>query len=140
MLNNMVAASYMLRGLQLITKPGLRRFVIMPLLINIIIFSGTIWLGGHYFEQLMTWINQHLPNWLHWLQWLLWLVFGLLSMIIIFYTFTTFANLVAAPFNNLLAEKIELYLTGIAPPTATGWWDIVKSIPVAFMRQIKLLI
>lgn len=140
MLNNMMAASYMLRGLRLITKSGLRRFVVMPLLINIIIFTGTIWLGGHYFEQLMIWINQHLPSWLHWLQWLLWLVFGLFSIIIIFYTFTTFANLIAAPFNNLLAEKIELYLTGSAPPTATKWWDIIKSIPVAFLRQIKLLI
>lgn len=140
MLNNVSAASYMLRGLQLITQPSLRRFVIIPFIINLLIFSGSIWLGGHYFEQLMMWINQHLPSWLHWLQWLLWIVFGLFSLIILFYTFTTLANLIAAPFNALLAEKIEIYLTGTAPPTATTWWDIMKSIPMAFMRQIKLLI
>jgi len=140
MLNSITAASYMLRGLKLITEPVLRRFVIIPFIINLLIFTGIVWLSSHYLDQLMQWITQHLPGWLHWLQWLLWLLFGLVGIVVVFYSFTTFANLIAAPFNSLLAERVELYLTGHAPPTATGWWDILQAIPVALLRQIKLLI
>lgn len=139
MLNNVTAVGYLLRGLKLITKPALRKFVIIPFIINLIIFSCAVWVGSYYFDQLIQMTNQHLPSWLQWLQWVLWLIFGLLSIVIVFYSFTIFANVIAAPFNGLLAEQIEIYLTGIAPPTPTRWQDVLKSLPIAFMRQMKLL-
>ncbi|MEN8761084.1 MAG: EI24 domain-containing protein, partial [Thiogranum sp.] len=34
---------YLLQGFSLLRKPGLRRFVLMPLLINIVLFGGLVW-------------------------------------------------------------------------------------------------
>ena len=39
---------YLLHGFSLLTKPGLKRFVIIPLLLNIILFSLLISLGSHF--------------------------------------------------------------------------------------------
>ena len=47
---------YVLRGFKLINTPGLRRFFIVPLLINIMIFAVLIWLGIGQFGALMEWL------------------------------------------------------------------------------------
>lgn len=57
-------------------------------------------------------MEQKLPNWLHWLDWLLWPIVVLALLIIVFYSFTLVANLIASPFNGILAEKAEAILTG----------------------------
>ena len=139
MKNQLLGAEYLFEGLKLIAKPGLRRFVVIPVLLNVLIFTGLFWLAIHYWQEFTQWISAYLPHWLQWLQWLLWIAFFLLGIIILFYTFTTIANLIAAPFNNLLAEKVELYLTGTVSPSAEGVWGAIKSIPSAFGRQFRLI-
>lgn len=105
-------ASYFLRGLRLITRPGLRRFVVLPLLINIAVFSAAIWYGVRRFETFLNWMQSQVPAWLQWLEWVLWPLFVVALLILVFYTFSLVANLLAAPFNSLLAEKVERHLTG----------------------------
>jgi len=61
------------------------------------------------------------PSFLDFLEWLLWLFFGLLAAITVFFTFTPVANIIAAPFNALMAEKIELHLTGSAASSNVGF-------------------
>lgn len=106
----------MFSGLSLISKPGIRRFVLIPLSINFALFGGATW---YLFIKFDEWLNQllpDLPDWLSWLEtalhWLLWPLFSIMILLVIFYTFSFIANLIAAPFNSLLAEKIEKYLTG----------------------------
>jgi CysZ protein len=128
--NPVTGASYFFKGLSLLNKPGVRRFVIMPLLINILIFAGLIWLSADQFGGFIDWMTPSLPDWLLWLTWLLWLVFGLMAFLVLFFGFSILANLVGAPFNSYLAGAVEKYLTGQALPE-TGkslWQDVVDAI------------
>jgi len=110
--NPVSGAGYLLKGMGLIARPGLRRFVLVPLLINIAVFSAAIWYGVDRFETFVAWMESSLPDWLSWLEWLVWPLFVLALLVVVFYSFTLVANLIAAPFNSLLAEKVELHLTG----------------------------
>lgn len=133
--NPVIGFGYVMRGLELIRKPGLRRFVAIPLMINILIFSALLWLGIGQFEGFM---NDYLPDgtapaWLpdwQWLQntftyiiepfrWLLWILFALTFLLIMIYGFTIIANIIGAPFNDLLSAKVEQYLTGEKPEEAS---------------------
>ncbi len=120
--------SYFLDGFSLITKPGVRRFVIIPLIINILLFIGLFFLLRYFVGEFNVWFAQHLPKWLHWLSTILWLLFFISFFIIIIYTFVTIANLVSAPFNSFLSEKVELYLMGHVFEERT-LMDNIKDIP-----------
>ncbi|MCU7851962.1 MAG: sulfate transporter CysZ [Candidatus Thiodiazotropha sp. (ex Monitilora ramsayi)] len=130
-------AGYLIRGLSLITKPGLRPFVLIPLTVNIVVFSLLVWLGLDQFEGLM---DRFLPSdesWLSWLRWLLWPLFAIALVLIIFYTFTVIANLIAAPFNGLLAEKVERYLGGDLPQQPNGIKQAMKDIMPALLSELR---
>jgi len=60
-------------------------------------------------------VSAWLPGWLAWLSWLLVPLFVLASLLVIGLGFSLLANLIAAPFNGLLAEAIERRLHGEAP-------------------------
>lgn len=87
----------------------LRRFVIIPVLINLVLFVAGFFVLQHYFSELMAWL---IPGWLDWLRWLLWPLFGLSFVLITYFFFVMFANLIAAPFYGLLAEKATIVLNG----------------------------
>jgi len=132
-------AGYLIRGLRLIVKPGIRPFVLIPLGINILIFSLLIWLGIDQFEHLM---DRFLPaedSWLSWLRWLLWPLFAIAIVLIVFYTFTVIANLIAAPFNGLLAEKVERYLGGEMPQQPGGIRQLMKDLVPALLSELRKL-
>lgn len=121
---------HVVTGLSLITRKGIRPFVLLPLLVNIILFSLGIWLAESQFEY---WMNRLLPSWLSWLEWLLWPLFAILIVFVIFYAFSMLANLIAAPFNSLLAERVEASLYGRPIPGFEGW----KSIPGLIVRTFR---
>ena len=107
---------HIIEGLKLILHPGIRQFVMIPLGINLILFGSAT---GYLFYKFDDWMAQLLPEfpvWLGWLEsligWLLFPIFAVLILLIIFYTFSFIANLIASPFNSILAEKIECHLTG----------------------------
>ncbi len=101
-----------LSGFGLLFSPGIKRFVAIPLIINLGLFSLAIKLLS---DQLDTWLESLLPSWLSWLEWLIWPLFAIAMLLIVFYAFTVIANLIAAPFNSLLSAKIEAMLTGKKP-------------------------
>jgi len=102
------------RGLSDISRPGLRRFVAIPLAINLLLYVGIGWLAVSQFEDV---INGLLPDkgFLSSLRWLFWLIFVPVYALITFYTFTALANLIGAPFNSLLSKELERQLTGVTP-------------------------
>ena len=123
------------KGLQLITQPGIRRFVIIPLSINVALFSVAIYFLVTLFDQAIAYFMPQFPDWLSWLQtaitWLLWPLFAVMIFFLVFYTFSFVANLLAAPFNSLLAEKVEAMLKGqplTDSPSFPVWSTITKSI------------
>lgn len=133
-------ARYLLRGFSLINQSGVRRFAYLPMLINITLFGIAIGFGISRFDQWMTWLMPAwLPPWLaDALMWLLWPLFVLLLLGLVFFTFSILANLLAAPFNGLLAEAVEISLAGQAPPDM-GWAQLVRDAPVMLFNEIRKL-
>ncbi len=105
-----------IRGFGLILTSGSKRFIIVPLIVNILLFYTAITL---LVDQLDLWIQQLLPSWLGWLEWIVWPLFAVAILLAIFYSFTLLANLIASPFNSLLSSRIEASLTGRAPVDIT---------------------
>jgi CysZ protein len=136
--NLMNGLYYLIHGFKLIAKPGLKRYVIMPFALNVLVFIGIFMLAKHYFSALNQTIMPHLPAWLQWIDGILWLVFFVSFFMVILYTFVTLANIIAAPFNSLLAEKIEFYLTGKALDNQT-MLSTLKDIPRMIKRQLAIL-
>ncbi len=135
--NPFAGAGYVLQGLKLLFRPGLKRYLIIPVLINILVFSLVGWLGYSQFAQFL---DRFLPSssWLHYFRWLLWPLVALSFLLIVFYTFTAIANLLAAPFNGMLAEKVEYSLTGKSPPNP--YPSITAAVlPALFSEFRKLL-
>lgn len=100
--NPVLAASYLFKGLALLGSAPLRHFILIPVLINLVLYSAALTLGYYYIDSL---INAFIPSWLHWLQWLLWPLFFVSFFIVGFFSFTVLANLLAAPFYGKLAAK-----------------------------------
>ncbi len=105
------------RALGLLWRPGIRVFVLVPLLVNSVLFSIAIryiWLRFHDGRQ---WFAGWMPDWLDWIAWLLLPLVIVVLVLAVYYGFTLLANLIAAPFNSLLAERVESLLRDEpAPP------------------------
>jgi CysZ protein len=130
-------AGYLLQGIRLIARPGLRRFVIAPLLINILVFSAGIAAGVSWFERFVTWMHGQVPGWLQWLDWVLWPLFILMLLVLVFYGFSMIANLIASPFNGLLAEKVELLLTGRPLDQGGGTVQVLKDLVPTLIDELR---
>ena len=116
MLDLFRGAGYVARGMGLLRQAGIRRYAVMPLLINVVVFGLFTYLGANWFDQ---WVQSVIPDWADiWIvQALIWLVFGLAALLVWFYLFAVVANVIAAPFNAALARAVERHLLG-APSRA----------------------
>ncbi|MCK4711214.1 MAG: sulfate transporter CysZ [Gammaproteobacteria bacterium] len=103
---------YLAKGFSLINSKGIRRYVLMPLSLNILLFGGLIWYGYGQFSPIVEWLMSFVPSWLGFLESILWLFITTLTAVITFFVFTPVANIIAAPFNAIMAEKVEEKLTG----------------------------
>lgn len=128
---------YLLEGLALIRQPGLRRFVLVPLTINVGLFGGLLWWAVGWVNSAVQYLLGRLPDWLAWLSWLVWPVFVLLALLLVFYGFSALANFIAAPFNGLLAEAVETHLRGRT--LESGWLDAVKDMPASLASELHKL-
>lgn len=126
-------------GLRMLPRPGLRRYVLGPLLLNIVLFAGLIWFGVGQFSDLVNWLLSPLPGWLDWLRYLLWPLFALTVLIAVFFTFSLVANLIGAPFNGLLAEAVESQLTGKPLDETGGWKKMLAEVVPAILGEVRKL-
>ena len=130
---------YLRQGLKLVLSPGLRLFVLLPLGINLVLFVGLIYFAGHEFSL---WVNQlmpELPSWLSFLNYILWPLFVTLVVLMVFFTFTMVANIIAAPFNGFLAEKVEVVVTGKDEFPAFSWAELLAMVPRTLSREMRKL-
>lgn len=127
-------AGYFFKGFELIRMKGIRRFVFIPLLINLVLFSIAFY---YMFIQLQTYmeaIEAWLPEWMSWLSTVIWPVAVLFILVMFSFIFSSVANWIAAPFNGLLSEKMEALLTNEQPPSGDAF-DIIKDIPRTLSRE-----
>jgi len=139
MKNSHSGMHYLLEGLRLIRQPGLRRYVAIPLLVSVVFFSVAVFGLTHWLEQLIALLLGYLPGWLDWLQYLLWPIFAVAGVLIIFYSFSLITNLIAAPFNGMLAEAVEKYLTG-QPIETGGWQALLKDFIPSILSELRKLL
>jgi CysZ protein len=130
--------AYLIQGFKLITQPGLRLYVIIPVIINFILFAGLFVLLHHLMGEFNQWVAHFLPTWLQWLNILFWFLFFVSFFILFIYTFMTIANLISAPFNSLLAEKVEWYVTG-KQIEQRRFIETLKDLPRLLGRQFTIL-
>ena len=100
--NPAYAANCLLQGVKLLGKAELRKYLLIPVLINFILYGAAFTLGYIYIPSLVV---QFIPSWLSWLEWLIWPLFFISFSIVGFFTFTILANLIASPFYSQLAGK-----------------------------------
>lgn len=130
---------YLLNGFELIFHPRLRRFVIYPILLSVLLFS-LLFFGLHYLVgEFNQWFSHFLPAWLQWLSYLIWLLFFLSFFVLVIFTFVLVANLVLAPFNSYLAEQVERFLGGQLPEERS-LLDNLKDIPRIVGRQFSIIL
>ena len=129
---------YFFTGLRLLTRSGLKRFVAIPFIINVAVFAVVLWVGLQWFEQFL---DRILPSWLDWAEFILWPLFALSFFLSVFYLFALLMNVIAAPFNGLLAEKVEQYLRG-QPHVASGTntTQLLKDIPRSIGNEVSKLV
>lgn len=131
---------YLFKGFKLLPEPGIRTFVIIPLVINTLLFVVAISLLVSQFGGWVDYFLSYLPDWswLSLLHWLLWPLFALLVILVVYYTFTLVTNFIAAPFNGVLSEKVEQRLRG-ERVTDEGFKALVAMIPAAIAREFAKL-
>ena len=130
---------YLREGLKLVLSPGLRLFVLLPLAINLILFVGLIYFAGHQFSLWVDTLMPTLPNWLSFLSYILWPLFVLLVAFMVFFSFTMLANIIAAPFNGFLAEKVEVVVRGTDDFPAFSWAELFAMVPRTLAREMRKL-
>lgn len=94
-------------------NPRLILYILVPFLINTLVFSGAVYLGLDFFGSTVV---EYIPQGESWywsvLYWFLWVVAVLLTAVLVFFSFTVVGNLLASPFNDLLSERTEEVLIG----------------------------
>jgi len=138
-------ALYLLRGLRLLFAPGVKRYVVIPFLINVAIFGGLgWWLGsaiGAWLDPAPTPIDAGLVSrTLSWLQTILAWVVTLGAWVALAWLYTVLANIIAAPFNGLLAERVEAHLTGEPPPPGGSVATLVREIPRTLASEASKIV
>ena len=137
--NLVTGADYLFKGFHLITQPGLRLFVLIPLLINISIFSILMSLSIQQFSEWIESLLSAIPSWLDFLRWILWPLAILFLLATVTYCFSIVANFIASPFNGLLAEKVEERLTGEPVNGPQGFVQALMIIPKSLGRELQKL-
>ncbi|MDG9924292.1 MULTISPECIES: sulfate transporter CysZ [unclassified Pseudomonas] len=130
---------YLGQGLKLVLSPGLRLFVLLPLAVNTLLFIGLIVLAMQQFGVWMDSLMPNLPDWLSFLSYVLTPLFFLLVLVIMFFTFTLLANIIAAPFNGFLAEKVEVVLRGRDDFPPFSWAELMAMMPRTIGREMRKL-
>lgn len=133
-------ASYLIRGAGMLTHPSLRKFVTIPLAVNILIFASLLGVGFSYLNETMDAMLARIPEWLGFIEWILWPLIVVTVGLISGYVFTTVALIIASPFNSLLAEKAEELITGREVDALEGIGAALMSIPRSVLRELAKLV
>lgn len=130
---------YLGEGFRLIRQPGLRLFVIIPLVLNVILFGLLFYYLAELFSAMIATAMGWLPEWA-WLQaldWLFWLLYGVVILLMLAYGFVILANLIGSPFYGYLAELTEKHLTGQEVVSDDGWMGLIRDTPRMLWREVQ---
>ncbi|KTD60299.1 putative sulfate transport protein CysZ [Legionella santicrucis] len=126
---------YLLRGIRHLFTKGLKRFIILPLVLNCLMFAGLFYLISHYLLPYSYHYLNQLPSWLSFLSTLFFIIFILGFFLMFLSLFTVVFNVIAAPLNGLLAEKTQNILYESFIPITSFYQMVLRSL----QRQMEFL-
>jgi len=123
--NPLLAINSFVQGVKLLGDPKLRKFVLIPVFINLVLYGVAFALGYFYLADI---IEHFIPGWLQWLRWIVWPLFFISFFIAGGFTFTVLANLIAAPFYGMLSATARAMISGEAATiTEAPWPKVIKA-------------
>jgi len=132
-------ARYLFDGFRLIAEPGLRWFLLVPIIANILLFALLFAWAKAMFSEGMTYLMSWIPEWLGFLEWAFWLIYFVAMILLIFYAFVSTANLIGAPFYGFLAEVVEQKLKGEKREEAMSAKELMLLVPRTVLRELRKL-
>ncbi len=140
MLNTPIASpAVILEGLKLLGHADIRWLVIIPTLLNLILFSAATWLAAAWVSDWLNFLIASVPEWLEWLVWIIWLLFVLLALVVYSFTFTLFANLIGSPFYGIIAERVIALERDVIDETPTSTSALLATAWGSFCRELQII-
>ncbi|MDZ7810827.1 MAG: hypothetical protein U5L11_12860 [Arhodomonas sp.] len=142
--------SFVARGFSLLTEPGLRRFVVAPLLINVVIFIGLFWLGAEYcalLDWLLPrpaafgdgWLGETVQAIVTVIRWLLWPLFLLAGSVARCTPSRRWPTWSRRPLQRHAPRRGWSSAPPVAcPPMSAGgawWWRPPAPLPTSYARS-----
>ena len=131
--------SVILEGFKLLWHRRIRWLVIIPTLINLILFSAATWFAAVWVSDWLSFLIASVPEWLEWLVWILWLLFALLALVVYAFTFTVFANLIGSPFYGIIAERVIALERGDSDEAETSASALLTTAWSSFRRELQII-
>lgn len=125
--------AYLLEGFRRLRRPGLKRYVFLPALGNLVIFLCA---GVALFWGMDHLLDRWLPDGFDWLRYLVFPLVAAAMLAIGMLAFTLLAALLLSPFLGTLAAQVEL-MEGTDPPNpppATWWAGLRADLAVEVRR------
>ena len=135
--NMMTGLECFLDGFQLISRPELRRYFIIPCVINAVVLTLLVVISYSRFDGWVYIIMGWFPCWMSALYWLVWSISLIVLLVLFLFVFTFVVNIIASPFNAVLSIKVEEALTGSEPKSAVSPWLIL---PRSVARELWKLV
>lgn len=124
------------RGVRLCAHPRLRLYVAAPIVTASALFVLLVNWAVEAVQRLSSALIAWLPDWLDWLHWLLWPAAIIIAVLFLVYGFVFLCNLIAAPFNGLLAERAEQLLAG-STPSDVPWMRLLRELPTLLLNEVR---
>lgn len=122
--NFLLGVRYFFAGVKYMRRPGVRRYVALPILFNVVLVGAASWWGVSLIREWVSDLLLWFPSWLTWLGWILIPVLVVAFVIALAYFFSTFLMILMAPLNGLLAEKVDVLQGAQLPPESL--WSMTK--------------
>lgn len=137
-LNNLISgARFFLQGIACINKPGLRRYFVIPLMLNILVFGLLTYFGFSFFQDAL---GRLLPEgdaiWVDIANVLAIVIFTPVLLIAVYLVASILANFIASPFNDLLSEQVEK-IAGAASQPDKSFMQVLAGMGPVLAGEIR---
>ncbi|MCB9898115.1 MAG: EI24 domain-containing protein [Planctomycetes bacterium] len=134
-----------LRGMAYVSRnPRLWSWIVLPLLLNALLFALIVWGLATYASDWMPDLSQSWPAWIDWLReatgWLLGVVLWTVAVLAGFFLTLLLSSIVNAPFYDMLSEAVESVHFGRKDP-GRPWsafvGDLLRSLRAALSLVLR---
>jgi CysZ protein len=141
MLTNITRGALTLKkAVTLLKHPDIRWYALIPLIINLVLFASLIGYSFSRLDPIVESLVSWLPDFLNFVRVFLWAIITTSVVIVTFMLFTPVANVIGAPFNAIMSEKIETLMTGQPPVSNAGMGKIIIDSVVSQLGKLTYII